>query len=57
MRARMRGSECANQYDRLALWSVEQYFSATGKARLPHMPPMINPGTGREYQEDYFVLL
>ena len=39
----------ANQYDRLKLYSVEQYFN--DNMRVASMPPMLNPDDGKAFQD------
>ena len=38
----------ANQYSRMLMWSIEEYFAGA----MPPLPPLANPVTGKAIQED-----
>ncbi|MDD9870309.1 MAG: DNA methyltransferase, partial [Gammaproteobacteria bacterium] len=38
----------ANQYNRMLMWSIEEYFAGA----MPPLPPLANPVTGKAIQED-----
>ena len=41
----------ANEYNRLVMWSIAEYFAAV----KPDLPPLAHPRTGRPLQEDLMV--